>query len=343
MPKEILLCSYLEPDLVERIRQVNPEVRVHYRPDLIPKPRYDADHVGTPLERSLEQRETWRGLMERAEILFDFDYTDVEVMKEHARNVRWIQASSAGIGQFVRRHQLECLSATLTTAAGVHARPLAEFVMWGILTFVKNYPLARAQQQKHHWQRFHNDDLENKTLAVVGLGSIGREVAKAARGFGMRVLATKRSVEGVAAEDVGVDALYPVTELHDMLGESDVVVLVAPHTPETENIIDRAAFGAMKRGALLINIGRGALVEEAALLEALRTDRLAGAVLDVAPVEPLPPEHPLWDMDNVFIFPHSASTSRNENRRLTDLFIENLRRYLDGRPLKNVFNPERMY
>ena len=144
MPKEILLCSYLEPDLVERIRQVSSEVRVHYHPDLIPKPRYDADHVGVPLERSLEQREAWQELMERAEILFDFDYTDVEGMKEHARNVRWIQASSAGIGQFVQRHQLECLSATLTTAAGVHARPLAEFVMWGILTFVKNYPLARA-------------------------------------------------------------------------------------------------------------------------------------------------------------------------------------------------------
>ena len=343
MPIEILLCSYLEPSLVERIRRVGPEVRVHYRPDLIPKPRYDADHVGMPMERSLEQREVWQGLMGRAEVLFDFDYTDIEGMKEHALNVRWLQASSAGIGQFVRRHQLERLPAVLTTAAGVHARPLAEFVMWGILTFVKNYPLARAQQQKHHWQRFHNDDLEDKTLAIVGLGSIGREVAKAARGFGMRVLATKRSVAGAVPEDLGVDALYPLADLHTMLGESDVVVLIAPHTPETENLIDRAAFSAMKPGALLINIGRGALVEEEALLEALRTGRLAGAVLDVAPVEPLPPEHPLWDMDNVFIFPHSASTSKNENRRLTELFTENLRRYLDGRPLKNVFDPERMY
>jgi len=340
--KEILLCSYLEPEQVERIREVD-GVEVHYRPDLIPKPRYEADHLGSPFERSVIQTETWHELMRRADILFDFDYTDLEGMKEHAQGVGWIQASSAGIGQFVKRHELDCLSATFTTAAGVHARPLAEFVMWSLLTFAKNYPLAKAQQQQHIWQRFHNDDLEGKTLAIVGLGSIGREVAKSAKHFGMRVLATKRSVEGISPESVGVDALYPTSELHAMLAQSDAVVLIAPHTPETEHMMDAAAFKATKRGALLINIGRGALVEEVALLDALSTGQLGGAVLDVTPVEPLPENHALWEMDNVFIFPHSASTSRNENRRLTDLFIDNLHRYLVGRPLKNVFESERMY
>ncbi|CAN5824423.1 D-2-hydroxyacid dehydrogenase [soil metagenome] len=341
--REILFCSYLEPDLVERIRQVSPEVGVQYHPDLIPRPRYEADHVGHPLQRSAVQTKMWLELMARAEILFDFDHTDIENMKTHAKKVRWIQASSAGIGQFVKRHELDCMPVTFTTAAGVHARPLAEFVLWGMLTFVKNYPLARAQQRQHHWQRFHNDDLEGKTLAIVGLGSIGREVARSAKHFGMRVLATKRTVSGVSPDSVGVDALYPTTELHAMLAQSDVVVLIAPHTPETENMIDAAAFNATKRGALLINIGRGALVEEAALLEALDTGRLGGAVLDVAAVEPLPVDHPLWDLDNVFVFPHSASTSKNENSRLTQLFTDNLRRYLAGKPLKNVFEPERMY
>ena len=341
--KEILLCSYLEPEHVERIRQVSPEVGVQYHPDLIPRPRYEADHVGRPLTRSPAQTEQWQALMERADILFDFDHTDIEGMKKHAHGVRWIQASSAGIGQFVKRHGLECLPATFTTAAGVHARPLAEFVVWSLLTFVKNYPLARKQQEQHVWQRFHNDDLEGKTLAIVGLGSIGREVARSAKHFGMRVLATKRSVAGISPESVGVDMLYPVAELHAMLAQGDAVVLIAPHTPATENMVDAAALSATKRGALLINIGRGALVEEAALLKALNSGQLGGAVLDVMPAEPLPAGHPLWEMENVFIFPHSASTSKNENRRLTDLFIDNLNRYLDGQPLKNVFEPERMY
>ena len=341
--REILLCSYLEPEHVERIRQASADIQVHYRPDLIPQPRYEADHIGAPFERSSEQAEVWYDLMEHAEILFDFDHVDIGRMKKHAQRVRWIQASSAGIGQYVKRCGLDELSAVLTTASRVHAKPLAEFVMWGMLTFAKNYPLAQQQQRARVWQRFHNDDLEGKTLAIVGLGAIGREVARSAKHFGMHVLATKRSLTGVSAEGLGVDELYPVADLHKMLGRADVVVLIAPHTAETENLIDAAALAATKPGALLINIGRGALVEENALLEVLRTGQLGGAVLDVAAIEPLPQEHPLWTMDNVFIFPHSASTSKNENRRLTDLFIENLHRYLEGRPLKNVFDAERLY
>ena len=343
MSREILICSYLEPEHIERIRQVSPDLKVHYRPDLIPQPRYEADHIGAPFERTPEQSAIWHELMARAEILFDFDHTDIEGMKKHGCSVRWIQASSAGVGQFVRRHRLGELDATVTTASGVHARPLAEFVMWAMLTFAKNYPLAREQQQARFWQRFHNDDLEGKTLAIVGLGNIGREVARSAKHFGMKVLATKRIVEKVTPESVGVNELYDVSDLHKMLNQSDFIVLIAPHTPETENMIDAAALKATKQGSVLINIGRGALVEEEALLESLKSNQLGGAVLDVTAVEPLPEEHPLWATENVFIFPHSASTSKNENRRLTDLFIDNLKRYLDGEPLKNVFELERMY
>ena len=341
--KNILLCSYLEPELVETIRQASPDVTVHYRPDLIPKPRYEADHIGTPITRTPEQTQEWHALMQNADILFDFDYTDIEGMKTHAKNVQWIQASSAGIGQFIKRYKLECLPAMITTAAGVHAKPLSEFVMWGMLTFVKNYPLAKVQQEQQLWQRFHNDDLEGKTLGIVGLGSIGREVARSAKHFGMRVIATKRTVEGVSPESVGVDKLFATHDLHAMLAESDVLVLIAPHTPETENMIDAAAFAALKDNALLINIGRGALVDEQAMLEALNLKKLAGAVLDVAATEPLPAEHPLWTQENVFVFPHSASTSRNENRRLTRRFIDNLHCFLEGRPLTSVFDAKRLY
>lgn len=340
---ELLICSFLEPEHVECIRQSCREVHVHYHPELIPQPRYEADHIGKPLQRTADQQRMWNALLQRAEVLFDFDYTDIEGLKKNARNVKWIQASSAGIGQFVKRHQLHELGATLTTAAGVHARPLAEFTLWAMLAFAKNYPLARKQQRAHLWQRFHNDDLIGKTLAIVGLGSIGREVAALARLLDMRVLGIKRTIAGADASDLHVDALYPQSDLHAMLAEADYVCLVCPHTPETEGMLDSDAFAVMKPGSVLINIGRGALVDEQALLHALAHGPLRGAVLDVASQEPLPAEHPLWDMENVIIFPHSASTSRNENKRLTDLFIDNLTRYHKGAPLRNVFDVARLY
>lgn len=338
----VLICSYLEAEQVERIRQAVPQVHVHYRADLIPKPRYEADHHGLLFKRSSEQEMAWKALMEEADILFDFDRNDIPGMLEDAKKVRWIQATSAGIGQFVKSQRLYTLPIVMTTAAGVHARPLAEFVFWGILTFIKNYPKARSQHAQRHWERFHNDDLEGKTLAIVGLGSVGREVARTAKHFGMRVVATKRDGSG-NPETLGVHELYLSSDLHKMLAKADIVVLILPHTAETENMIDARAFAAMKPGTLLVNIGRGASVDEKALVQSLDSGKLMGAVLDVAVEEPLPPSHPLWGFENVFIFPHSASTSKNENRRLVDLFLDNLERYLNQRPLKNVFDLERLY
>ena len=340
---ELLICSYLEPEHVARIRQVSPDVNVHFYPDLLARPRYEADHVGAPFVRNSEQERRWLELLGRAEILFDFDYQHIGSFKKHAASVRWLQASSAGIGQFVKQHSLDEWGATLTTAAGVHARPLAEFVLWAMLAFAKNYPLARQQQREHLWRRFHNDDLEGKTLAVVGLGSIGTEVAKLAQHLGLRVIGSKHSVDGFTADDLGVTKLYPHTSFREMLPEADFVCLVCPHTPETEGMMDAEAFAAMKPGSVLINIGRGALVQEQALLTALADGPLQGAVLDVAPQEPLPETHPLWNMENVILFPHSASTSRQENRRLTELFCDNLRRYLKQEPLRNVFVYDRSY
>ncbi len=341
--RHLLICSYLEPHLVDRIRAVSDDVEVDYRPDLIAPPRFPADHVGAPFRRDPEQADVWHDLMERAEIWFDFDHTDRGGIVSHASRLAWVQATSAGVGDFVRAYELGRLGAVITTAAGVHARPLAEFVLWAMLGFVKSYPRARRQQREHHWERFHGDDLAGKTLAIVGLGSVGREVARLARALGVRVLATKRDVAGVRPADVGVDALLPREELNVLLGQADFVCLVAPNTPHTSGMIGRDALEHIKPGAVLINIGRGALVDEPAMLRALEEGRLAGAVLDVAAVEPLPPEHPLWDMDNVIVFPHSASTSRHENERLTELFVDNLRRYLDGRPLRNVYDHDRQY
>ena len=339
----ILVCSYLEPQWLDAIRAVDPRVEVTFRPDLIPAPRVVADHDGAPFVRDEPGRTEWAALMRDADVLFDFDRTDPESLLRDGLAVRWVQATSAGIGQYVERHGLQRPGLTLTTASGVHARPLAEFVLWGMLAFAKSYPLARRQQREGVWRLFVCGELEGATLAVVGLGAIGREVARLARAVGMRVIGTKRTLDGASPADLGVDALVHWDDRARWLGEADHVCLVMPHTRETAGAVDAATIAAMRRGSVLINIGRGSAVDERALLDALASGHLAGAVLDVAPYEPLPADHPLWSMDNVIVYPHSAATSVRENERLTELFCDNLRRWLDGRPLRNVYRPERQY
>ncbi len=339
----VLVCSYLEPEWIERIQAVDPAVEVTYRTDLIPRPRYVADHIGHPFERTPEQAAAWARLMADADVLFDFDYVDPASLARDGQRVRWVQATSAGIGQFVERHGLLRPGLTFTTASGVHARPLAEFVLWGMLAFAKAYPVARRQQREHVWRRFVGGELLGATLAVVGLGNIGREVARLARAIGMRVVGTKRSVDGVTAAELGVDALYPWPETRALVAMADYVCLVAPHTRDTVGLFDAGTIAAMKPSSVLINIGRGSAVDEVALLAALEGGHLRGAVLDVAAHEPLPPDHPLWSRDDVIVFPHSASTSVRENERLVELFCGNLRRWLDGAPLRNVYDAERQY
>jgi len=339
----VLVCSHLEPEHLAAIRAVDPSVEVSFHPDLIRKPRYVADHIGEPLERSPEQAARWAEAMAKADVLFDFDYADPESLLRDGHHVRWVQASSAGIGEFVERFDLDRSTALFTTAAGVHARPLAEFVLFGMLAFANNYPRARRQQREGRWERFVGGEIQGATLAIVGLGSIGREVARLARSVGVRVVGCKRTVTGVDAATLGVDALYAFADLHEMVAEADYVCLVAPQTPETEGMFDDAAFAAMKPDSVLINIGRGGLVQEDALMRALDEGPLAGAVLDVTPTEPLPDGHPLWSRDDVIVFPHSASTSVRENERLTKLFCDNLRSFQAGTPLRNVYRHERGY
>lgn len=340
---KVLICSYLEPEHVARIRALDERLELCYAPELLPEPRYAADHIGAPLVRSAEAAARWAGYLREAEVLFDFDYTDIASLPERAPCVRWVQASSAGIGQFVRRYDLGRMNAVFTTASGVHARPLAEFVLMVMLERVKRVELARHQQRQHLWQRFATGELSRQTLAIVGYGRIGAEVARLAKAFEMRVVASKRSPAGLAASEFGLDALYGPGDLYAMLGEADFACLVTPHTPETEGLMGVRAFAALKPGATLINIARGAVVDEAAMLAALERGQLGHAALDVAATEPLPPESPLWDHPRVTIYPHSASTSARENERLTDLFCDNLRRYLAGEPLLNRLDLERMY
>ncbi len=337
----VLICSYLEPEHVERIRQVDDRFNVIHEPELLRPPRYAADHHGDPnFQRTPDQERRWRGLLAQADILFDFDPTHRADLPELAPNARWIQATSAGIGQLVKGHRYDkrMPNTVFTTASGVHRRPLAEFVVMAMLMHYKGAPRLINAQQRRHWERYAGTDLEGRTLAIVGLGRVGAEIARMCRALGLTVIGTDVS----SAAEI-VDRYYEISQLHAMLRQADVLVLMVPHTPQTEKMIGAKELALLPRGAYFINIARGAVVDQPALVEALRSGHLGGAALDVFSEEPLPPSSPLWGMLNVLVSPHSASTSDRENRRITDLFCDNLGRFLKGEPLRNILNTELMY
>jgi phosphoglycerate dehydrogenase-like enzyme len=312
---------------------------VTYRPELLGQPRYPGDHF-PPISRTAEQESEWARLLAQAEVMLDVDQPSVADFRRKAPLVRWIQSSSSGIGEWVRRLDIVDAPIVATNAAGIHAVPLAEFVVFAMLHFARSWPRMAAEQRAHHWQRCAIETLDGKTLGIIGLGHVGRTVARLARPFGMRVLGVKRTPGAVP---VDVDAVYGTEQLPEVLAQSHYLVLSVPHTAETVGLIGASELARLPQGAVLINIARGSLVDEGALIEALRSGHLGGAALDVVAREPLAAESPLWDMQNVIVTPHSMSTAVDENERLTELFCENLRLYLDGKPLRNVVDKQRGY
>jgi len=340
-PVTVLIASYLEPEYVNQIAATD-SVRVINEPALLPVPRYQCDHVGAPLRRSEDDERRWRKYLADAEVHFDFDHTNLGMLKDLIPRTRWIQGTSTGIGELLVRTGLIHTPITFTTARGIHSKPLAEFVVMSMLWFAKGGTRMIRDQAARHWERYCGRDLTGATVGLIGLGTIGREVARYCRTMGMRTVATKRTAP-TEAERAAVDAFVPLSELPAMLADADFVVLAVPGTPETKGLLGQAQFDALKPGAVLINVARGSAVDEPAMIDALRSRRLGGAALDVFAREPLPPDSPLWDMPNVLICSHSASTVHSENAQLTALFCDNLRRYLRGEPLVNEFDKHRLY
>jgi phosphoglycerate dehydrogenase-like enzyme len=337
---KVLIASFLEPELVEQIARSVPDVELIYRPDLIGAPRYSADHSAA-IERSAAQEAEWRTLLQEADILFDFDHSHRDDLPSLAPKLKWIQATSAGIGQFVKRvGYAEATDWIFTTASGVHSRPLAEFALMAMLMFTKDYQYLDRSKADHHWARYAASELASKTLGIIGLGNIGQEAARLAKAFEMRVVGSRRNPDRAVAH---VDALYGTADLDNLLSGLDFLLLSCPHTPETEKLIGAAQLAQLPAGAVLINISRGTVVDQDALIAALQSGHLAGAALDVFDPEPLPPDSPLWDMPNVIISPHSASTADTENAKIVALFCDNLKRYLAAEPMLNVLDTELLY
>ena len=249
-----------------------------------------------------------------------------------ASRLKFIQSISAGTDQYDKALLRE-RGIRLASAAGVNAEAVAEHAMALMLALCRRLPEARDHQQARHWRGMisqigaREDQLTGKTLLIVGMGRIGGRLARLAKAFDMRVIATKRDPTTGSA---GADAVFGHDRLHDVLGEADVVVLACPLTPETENLIDGAALAAMKPTAHLINVARGRVIDEAALIEALQQGRIAAAGLDVTREEPLPASSPLWAMPQVLITPHSAGETQRYEDAVIDILLDNLARLWRG-------------
>ncbi len=258
-----------------------------------------------------------------------------------APKLKWVQMMSAGADRMARSDVWQS-PAIITGVSGIHATPIGEFVLQFMLMFAKKAPLCFQMKQRHEWRRFMPAVLRSKTVGIVGLGSIGREVARLSKAFGMRVIATRRSAKKVTRARY-VDRLVPPEQLKQLLAESDYVAITLPLTPETRGIIGEEELKAMKSTAYIINIGRGNIIDEKALIRALEENWIAGAGLDVVATEPLPADSRLWELDNVILSPHVSGGMEDYVSRATERFCENLKRYVNGKKLLNVIDRKKGY
>ncbi len=331
----LITLNFPEP-LVERLRALSPrlQIRVH--------PARSGQDLPGDLLADVEVLYTLHALPEPASV----------------PNLRWVQFHLSGVDAIVD-HPLLHTDVLVTSLSGASAPQLAEYALMGILALGRRVPRMVADKTAKRWaedrfERFRPVELRGATVGIVGYGSAGREVARLCRAFGATILAVKRDLRslddrGYRLKELGdpnadlAERLYPPQAVASMAALCDFLVIAAPLTPETRGMIDRRVFEALKPTAFLVDLSRGGLVDHAALVEALSEKKLAGAMLDVFPVEPLPDGSPLWEMPNVLLSPHIAGSSGDYFERATELFGENLRRYLSDQPLLNLYDPQLGY
>jgi phosphoglycerate dehydrogenase-like enzyme len=251
-----------------------------------------------------------------------------------APQLRWVQCIGSGVGQYVAARLPEG-DIVLTNGAGIASAPIAEWVLARTLQIIKRLPEHDENAREHTWEPALGGHLAGRTVAIVGLGAIGREAARRFRAFEVHLLGVRRRFTP-GAGDPDVDELFGTDAIADVVARADVVVLAAPGSDENENLFDDAMFAAMPRGSIFVNVARGTLVDEAALVRALESGHLAAAAIDVARQEPLPADDPLWSAPNLFVSPHSSASGERYAERAFDLFCDNLARYVAGEPLRNV-------
>ena len=326
---KVVVTTPIEDECLKQIADVNPRIEVTDASDL-----YRAEVGG-----DLKAKEKLDALLAEAEVAYGLRLPRNLISR--APQLKWVQVMAVGANRYLD-DEMRRSPVVLTCARGIHATQIGEFVLMLMLMFVKQTPFCFQLKQEKRWQQFPPAVLHNKTVGIVGLGSIGRGVARLARAFGMRVLATRRSIKRAGTARY-VDLVLPIGQLEQLLAESYFVVLSVPLTAETKEMIGERELRAMKATAYLINIARGDVVDEVALIRALEENWIAGAGLDVFATEPLPADSRLWDLPNVIFSPHVSGNMEGYNQRATELFADNLERYLDGRRLLNVVDKERGY
>jgi len=327
---EILVTTSLDEECIQQITTISPKINL----------RDVSDFANAEERGDFSSREQFDAHLAEAEIIYGPGPPKNVIAR--ASKLRWIQTMDAGVNDFLDSDIIESPVIVTNASGGMYAISIAECVLEMMLMFVKKMPLDFQLKQERKWKTFSLTVLHSKTVGIVGLGSIGRRVARLSKVFGMRVLATRRSTRSTTRTR-NVDILFSQDQLPQLLSDSDFVVLTLPLTHETNNLIGEEQLLTMKPTAYLINIARGNIVDEAALTRALEENRIAGAGLDVFVTEPLPVESKLWELPNVILSPHVAGEIEDYDLQATRLFADNLRRYLNGKRLRNVVDKKKGY
>lgn len=343
----IVIATPLEPRLVIKIGSELPGYQVCYEPDLLPPVRYEGDHRGqVGFRRTGDGQRRWTELLEGAEVSFGIPGDDPEQLRRlvrRSKNLRFVQATAAGAGQQVEAAGLsqdDLGRIAIATSSGVHAGPLGEFALLGILAFARGLPRLQGDRAAHRWPHYPTRDVAGRIAVILGTGAIGSRIADLAKAVGMYVIGINSTGK---RPDAPVDEYYAADRLAELAARADALVITLPETRATLGMVDARVLAALPAGAIVVNVGRGRVVDEGALVELLRAGRLAGAALDVTASEPPDPDSPLWDLPNVILSPHTAALSPYENERIAELFIDNVCRLDSGRPVRNRITPVRRY
>jgi D-2-hydroxyacid dehydrogenase (NADP+) len=329
----ILVLAPIGDKLLRRIESVDPRIKAIDGLKL--------SGISNPyeqVEKDSAVGQKLNALLADIDIIFSFRTLPELVVR--APRLKWMQTLSAGVER-VLTPDLVNSGVVLTNVRGMHAVQIGEMVFNMMLMHVKGADQNRRNQQAKKWGRYTPGLLAGKTLGIVGLGSIGRRLAYLGKAFGMRVVATRRSKGKTSASNV--DVVYSGQQLDRLLAESDFVVDSLPSTPETIRLFGQKEFRRMKPSAFFVNIGRGTTVDEEDLIKALEEKWIAGAGLDTFAKEPLSPESPLWEIPGVIITPHIAGAAEDYQEKATEIFCENLKRYVSGQKLKNLVNKKLGY
>lgn len=343
----VAIAVPFDSELIRRL-EVDPRIEVLHDPDLLPRRRHVADFTGDPRDaRTPSQQRRYEELLARADIFFGIPGSDPAALRralDANPRVRWLHTMAAGGGSQVRDAALtddQLSRVRITTSAGVHGHALAEFAILGLLEGIKDAARWRRDKADRHWPpRREVRQLKGSTVLILGSGGIGTQVARLLDAFGARVWMLVRDT---ARPPQFVQRALTEGELRKALGSVDAVVAALPDTPATRGLVGPEFLPLLAHGATLVNVGRGSVVDERAVLSELESGRLGYVALDVFEEEPLPASSPLWDHDRVLISPHTAALDAGEEGRILELFLDNLGRFLDGEPLRNEMNPTEFY